>query len=118
MFAPRIVFDAIDEIRGRDIGHYGEEEGYKYLNGDEWAKTFPPETGLPKYEEVYGPKKGGYSVLRILNFIKTEKEKEIGIGQEYPFGPLGFGECYLKHGWAFHGEIIVFKFKYDFITLA
>ena len=57
-------------------------------------------------------------MLRVLNFIKTNKEKEIGIGEEYPFGPLEVGECYLKAGWAFHREILIFKFKYDFKDLA
>ena len=117
LFSPRMVFDAIDEIRGRDVGYYGDGPGYQYPNGDEWAKTFIPELGLPKYEEVYGPKKSGYNVLRILNFIKTEQERAIGIGKDYPFEPLGLGECYLKHGYAFHQEIIIFKFRYDYINL-
>jgi hypothetical protein len=42
-------------------------------------------------EDVYGPKKNSYNILRNLIFIKTEKEKEMEIGVDYPFEPMEFG---------------------------
>ena len=31
--------------------------------------------------------------------IDTEREKEIGLGKDYPFGKLGPGECVLHSTW-------------------
>ena len=31
---------------------------------------------------------------------------------------MKFGECMMHPGWAFDGEIEVFKFRYDYFTLA
>ena len=34
-----------------------------------------------------------------LGYIDTDREKEIGIGKDYPFGPLGPGECLVPAVW-------------------
>ena len=111
--APRIILDAIDEIKGRDTGYYE-----KYGGSEEWKNHYDSETGLPTYEDVYGPKKKPYNILRVVNFIKTEKEREMQIGEDYPYGPLEFGRCYIDHGQAFPDEIILFSFNFNFYHLA
>ena len=47
---PRIVLEAIDEIRGRNLGFYGEadDEGKK-----EWEKTWDHSIGLTYRKDVY-----------------------------------------------------------------
>ena len=34
-----------------------------------------------------------------LGYIDTDREKEIGIGKNYPFDPLGPGECLVPAVW-------------------
>jgi hypothetical protein len=50
--------------------------------------------------------------------IKTEREREMVIGEDYEQEPLKFGECFGAPGWAFDGEIEIFKFRFDYFTLA
>lgn len=106
---PRIVLEAIDEIRGRDTGYHE-----MYGNHVGWSKTFDPEINLPTYKDVYGPKENGYHILRTLNFLKTEREKAIGIGEEWMQEPLLFGECLVGEGWTHDGEVEIFKFRFDY----
>ena len=106
---PRIVLEAIDEIRGRETGYHE-----LYENHIGWRKTFDPETDLPTYKDVYGPKENGYHILRTVNFIKTKREQEIGIGEEWTQGPLKFGECLVGEGWTHEGEVEIFKFRFDY----
>jgi hypothetical protein len=49
------------------------------------------EVDLPKYDDVYGPINGGWGILRTLTFLKTDKEKDIGIGDGYDYDPIPFG---------------------------
>jgi len=48
LLSPRIVLEAIDEIRGRETGFHE-----KYGNHEKWRETFDKETDLPIYEDVY-----------------------------------------------------------------
>ena len=80
-------------------------------------KTFN-EIGLPTIEEVYAPKKNDYNLLKTVTFIKTDLEREIGIGEDYPYGPLPFGECHIDHGWIMDTEIVIYRFRFDYIYLA
>jgi len=50
--------------------------------------------------------------------LKTEKEREIGIGDAYPHKPIPFGECWMSKDWAFNGELEIFSFLFDFTYLA
>ena len=110
--APRIILEAIDEIRGRELNKYHDDESH-----DAWRNTFN-EVNLPQYDEVYEQKANNYHILRTVNFIKTDLEKEIGIGEDYTQGPIPFGECFINHGWLFHNEIAIFKFRFDYMTMA
>ena len=62
--------------------------------------------------------KNSWNLLRNLHFIKTERENEIGIGDEYILEPIGFGECYNKDGYTYHDTIQHLKFPFDFFNLA
>ena len=67
---------------------------------------------------MYEPKANKYHILRTVNFIKSDLEKEIGIGEEYRHGPIAFGECLVADGWLFNFEVTIFKFRFDFMGLA
>ena len=47
--SPRIIFKALNAIRGRETGLYE-----KYGSELNFRNSFMPETGLPQYEDVYG----------------------------------------------------------------
>ena len=40
------------------------------------------------------------------------------IGEDYNQDPIPFGKCYTQSGWVHDGEIEIFKFRYDYFTLA
>jgi hypothetical protein len=44
LLSPRIVLEAIDEIRGRETGFHEKYEGH-----EKWRETFDKETDLPNY---------------------------------------------------------------------
>ncbi len=49
--------------------------------------------------------KNSWNLLRNIHFIKTLKEKEIGIGDDYNLEPAKFGECYINDGYTYHDTI-------------
>lgn len=61
--------------------------------------------------------KNSWNHLRKVYVINTEKEREIGIGDEYKLEPIKFGECYNKDGYTYHNTIEHFKINYDYGTL-
>jgi hypothetical protein len=111
--SPRIVLEAIDEIRGRNLGFYSNESELEL-----WEKTFDKERNLPVRKDVYSPKPIQFNILRTLTFIKTERERKMVIGEDYKQEPIPLGHCYVEKGWAYNGEIEIFKFRYDYFTLA
>ena len=76
--SPRIVFSGIDDITGGSTGYHD-----KYGNFENWKETFDKESHLPTWEDVYGGKRDSYNPFRTLAAIDTEREREIGIGEEY-----------------------------------
>ena len=50
---------------------------------ENWKETFDKESHLPTWEDVYGGKRDSYNTFRTLAAIDTEREREIGIGEEY-----------------------------------
>ena len=67
---------------------------------------------------MYGPINGGWHILRTLTLLKTKREKQIGIGEDYDYEPIPFGECWTGKNWAFNGEVEVFSFLFDFTYIA
>ena len=55
--------------------------------------------------------------LRTMYFIDTEREREIGIGEDYLEPEIPFGECWAADGWIFPNEMEIFSFRYNFQTL-
>ena len=51
LLTPRIVLEAIDEIRGRETGFHE-----KYGSHQNWRETFIEEIDLPTYADVYAQK--------------------------------------------------------------
>ena len=77
---PRIVLEAIDEIRGRSLGFYDEHDP----NGQEkWSKTWDKSIDLPTRSDIYAQKPSSFSILRTVTFLKTEREREMVIGEDY-----------------------------------
>ena len=113
VMSPRIELHAVDEITGASTGYHD-----KYGNFENWKQHFDNETGLPSWEEVYGPKANSYSVFRHLAALDTAREREVGIGEGYLQEPLGFGECLVQNGRIFQGEMEIFKFRFDYLGLA
>jgi hypothetical protein len=73
---------------------------------------------LPQRKDIYAQKPHSYNILRTVTFIKTEREREMVIGEKYAQKPIPFGVCYTQTGWVHDEEIEVFKFRYDYFTLA
>jgi hypothetical protein len=48
--------------------------------------------------------------------IDTERERAIGIGEDYMEPEIPFGECW-TNSWNFNDEMEIFSFKYNFQTL-
>jgi hypothetical protein len=48
--------------------------------------------------------------------IETERERGIGIGEDYLEPEIPFGECWTSYGWIHDGEMEIFAFKYNFQT--
>lgn len=90
--SPRTVLEAIDEIRGRETGYYNSDEERR-----QWESTFRDDIEggyrLPKYEDIYGewPSRTKMQLLRTVYFIDTEREREIGIGEDYEEAAIPFG---------------------------
>jgi len=51
---------------------------------------------------------GSFGILRTLTLLKTEREREIGIGEEYKQPEIPFGTCRLLDGHAYTDETIFF----------
>lgn len=62
--------------------------------------------------------KSSWNLLRNLHILKTFREKEIGIGDDYNLEPAKFGECYINDGYTYHNTIEHFKFPFDYFHLA
>ena len=73
---------------------------------------------MPLYDDVYSPMKNSWNLLRNVYFIKSLKEKEIGIGDDYNLEPVNFGECYVNDGYTYNNTIEHFKFPFDYFNLA
>jgi len=74
---------------------------------------------LPSWNDVYSPFSGSFYILRTVTFLKTEREREIGIGDDYNQPEIPFGDCRLlnnHHAWP--GETILFQFNFDYAYLA
>ena len=112
--SPRILFEAIDEIRVRDCGFDSDK---RYGSNENFRANFIEEIDLPKWEDLYEGLAPHWSILRNLYFIKTEQERKIGIGEDFELDEIPFGECLVKDGWAFPGEVEIFQFTYDFELL-
>lgn len=55
--------------------------------------------------------------LRTLYFIDTEREREIGIGEDYLEPEIPFGTCLTGDGWIIDNELEIFSFRYNYKTL-
>lgn len=109
---PRFKLEAVKEIRGRMSGYHEIYED-RYA----WKETFDKESGLPKYEEVYGEFTGYFELLRTVLFIDSKREKEHGIGLEFPYDELPFGRCIATSGWVEPEEVEIFQFHFDFMYI-
>lgn len=60
---------------------------------------------------------GSSTVSMHLAFIDTDRERSLGIGTDYPFGPLAEGECLLPERFRKSNSSLaigsVFSFNYD-----
>jgi hypothetical protein len=75
---------------------------------DQWKAEFPKESGLPSAEDLYGTIKGNFNTLRTLTFIKSEEEKKLGIGEDFPYGPIPFGTCIHYPYFAANGDVEIY----------
>jgi len=71
---------------------------------------------LPSIDDTYGELENNY-IWRTLYFIDSDREKKIGIGEDYPVGKIPHGECRTRDGHLFNDEIVIFGFKYDYYNL-
>lgn len=98
---PRITQDAIDELAGRSAGLYDSEVG----NQEKYLETYVD--GAAPYEDVYGHIEG-WAQLRTIYYIDTEREREAGVGEDWPHEPLPFNKCLVREGWGHNGETQLF----------
>ena len=119
--SPRITFKALNEIKGSQSGLYE-----KYGSEEAFRNSFMEDVGLPQHEDVYGQMKQSWNMLRNIIFIKSQREMEIGIGEEYKLSekengqqkPIPFGVCQTKHGWLHHNEVEIFQIYFDYDQVA
>jgi len=108
-------------IRGSDSGLYD-----KYGSEAAFRESFIPGIDLPQYEDVYGQMRPSWYDERRMIFIKSQLEMEIGVGEDYKLDekangvqqPIPFGVCLRSPGHLTHDEIEIFKFNFDFTSLA
>ena len=80
-------------------------------------ETWNKEINFPYPKDIYSKRHGFYG-LRTVTFVKTEREREIGVGEDYDEPAMGFGECLIPPNWSAPKEVFVFKFVFDYNTLA
>jgi hypothetical protein len=45
-------------------------------------------------------------------------EKKNNLNSDFKYPDIPFGECLIHDGWLFPGEVTIFKFNFDYISLA
>jgi hypothetical protein len=116
LMSPRIVLEAIDEYLERNNGFFHNEEEQV-----QWKETWTEATGgtqLPNHQTVYSESLPAPYRLRTLWFIDTERERAIGIGENYKLEPIPPAVCLCKDGHLVNGESVIFGFRYDYQALA
>ena len=74
----------------------------KYGGQEAFEATFDQvgSVRLPKWSDIYGKDPSDFLILRTYAFIKTEREREIGLGEDWPHDPLPLGNCWSWEGHA------------------
>ena len=80
-------------------GHWPRDESFNYTKiREEFGDTYNlAPRGLLRIQ-AEDPNKS-WSSVKSLAIIDTERESQIGIGTDYPFGPLSAGECIVGSNW-------------------
>ena len=90
LLSPRKIFSGVKVLVEANSGHYDPSSDYRR---DEWHQTFDKSTNLPHRGDAYHVQfPGGLDDNTIVAF-KTKREREINIGRDYNFEPMGVGEC-------------------------
>jgi hypothetical protein len=90
LLSPRKVFTGVKIIREDQSGLYNETS---LIQAEKWRKGFIESTQLPQRTDVYHVKFENNNDDGTIVLFKTDREKEIQIGREYDFEPMGVGEC-------------------------
>ena len=89
LLAPRKVFSGVKILGEAVSGHYTDSK----VQRDYWHQSFDKTTNLPHRGDAYHVDfPSGLDDNTIVAF-KTEREREIHIGRDYSYEPMGIGEC-------------------------
>jgi len=90
LLSPRKIFSGAKVLVETNSGLY---EKYSTVKRTQWHQSFDKTSKLPHRGDAYHvefPK--GLDDNTIVAF-KTERERQIAIGRDYVFEPMGLGEC-------------------------
>lgn len=119
--SPRIILWNTAFLRAQASGLY-EDHGGK----DQFLNSFHADVNLPQQKDVYKQVGGGWEHERKLIFINSQREMEIGVGEEYKLEekhdgkqePIPFGVCQTKKAYLSDEEVVIFQFPFDYHSLA
>mmetsp|Transcript_30401 Transcript_30401/g.40411 ORF Transcript_30401/g.40411 Transcript_30401/m.40411 type:complete len:137 (+) Transcript_30401:625-1035(+) len=90
LLSPRKIFSGVKVLAESNSGLYGKDSS---VHRAQWHKSFDKTTQLPHRGDAYHVDfPSGLDDNTIVAF-KTERERNIAIGRDYLFDPMGVGEC-------------------------
>ena len=90
LLSPRKVFSGVKVHTEAESGLYDASSTYRR---DQWHQQFDKSSNLPHRGDAYHVQFSSELDDNTIVMFKTQRERQIDIGRDYSYEPLGVGEC-------------------------